>query len=63
MHVSLSISLFMSLLSCARMISEPDEAEDADIDDIKKIPQVVIAPPPGDAAGSGCELRDSVCKG
>ena len=48
------------------VIAEPDvETEDATLEDIKKIPQVVIAPPPpptGDA-GSGCALRNSVCKG
>ena len=42
-----------------RAIPEPDEAEDANIEDIKKMPQVVLAPPPGES-GNGC--RNSVCK-
>ena len=46
------------------MIAEPDvETEDATLEDIKKIPQVVLAhpPPPATAGEAGGALRNSVC--
>ena len=48
------------------VIAEPDvETEDATLEDIKKIPQVVIAhpPPPATAGEAGGALRNSVRKG
>ena len=45
------------------MIAEPDvETEDATLEDIKKIPQVVIAhpPPPAAPGEAGGALRNSV---
>ena len=46
------------------VIAEPDvETEDATLEDIKKIPQVVLAhpPPPATAGEAGGALRNSVC--
>ena len=41
------------MILLARAIPEPDEAEDATAEDIKKIPQVVIAPPPAPGEDKG----------
>ena len=52
------------ILLCGRAIPEAEaeeEAEDATAEDIKKIPQFVIAPPPPEADGCG-KLRNSVCR-